>query len=149
MRKDILNKKDQILEWIQEEKSKAFIAKQLHCKPDTLNKYLNERDIKYQGNKGFKGYSKGHCIDYLSLEEYLKQSISIQSNKVRKKILEEGLKPHKCECCGLTTWMGKPIPLELHHKDGVKTHNELNNYDLLCPNCHALTDTYRVKNIKL
>ena len=45
--KDILDKKDQILEWIQEEKSKAFIAKQLNCKPDTLNKYLNEMGIKY------------------------------------------------------------------------------------------------------
>ena len=42
--------------------------------------------------------------------------------------------------------MGYPIPLELHHKDGDRTHNELNNYELLCPNCHALTDSYRGKN---
>ena len=148
MRKDILDKKDQILQWIQEEKPKSFIARQLNCKPDTLNHYLNQMEIKYQGNRGTKGYPKGHYSCYLTLDEYLKQSTNIQSNKVKKKILEEGLKPYKCECCELTTWMGEPIPLELHHKDGDKTHNELSNYELLCPNCHALTDTYRGKNIK-
>lgn len=60
--------------------------------------------------------------------------------------MEEGIKPHQCECCKMTEWLGQPIPLELHHKDGNKNHNELSNYELLCPNCHALTDTYRGKN---
>jgi predicted HNH restriction endonuclease len=41
----------------------------------------------------------------------------------------------------------KPIPLELHHKDGNRYNNSLNNLMLLCPNCHALTDNYRAKNI--
>lgn len=44
--------------------------------------------------------------------------------------------------------MGQPIPLELHHKDGNKNHNELSNYELLCPNCHAFTDSYRGKNCR-
>lgn len=83
----------------------------------------------------------------MSLDEYLKNSTDIQSNKVRKKLLAEGLKDYKCECCGNSEWMGKPIPLELHHKDGDKNHNELSNYELLCPNCHAFTDSYRGKNV--
>jgi hypothetical protein len=33
--------------------------------------------------------------------------------------------------------------LELHHKDGDRTNNILSNIELLCPNCHALTDNYR------
>ena len=28
------------------------------------------------------------------------------------------LRGHKCEVCGLTEWMGNPIPLEVHHIDG-------------------------------
>ena len=32
MRSDILEKKDQILIWIEENKSKSFIAKELGCK---------------------------------------------------------------------------------------------------------------------
>ena len=82
----------------------------------------------------------------MNLVEYLEKSQDIQSNKVRKKLLEEGYKTHKCECCDLTEWMGKPIPLELHHKDGDRNNNTIENYELLCPNCHAFTDSYRGKN---
>jgi 5-methylcytosine-specific restriction endonuclease McrA len=62
--------------------------------------------------------------------------------------LQEGIKPYCCENCGLSTWLGNPIPLELHHIDGDKTNNTLENFQLLCPNCHALTDSYRGKNVK-
>ena len=41
------------------------------------------------------------------------------------------------------TWMGKPIPLELHHINCNNQDNRLENLLLLCPNCHALTDGYR------
>ena len=144
MRSDILEKKSQILIWIDENKSKAFIAKELGCKQETLNKYLEKMGIEYAGNQSGKGQPKRK--PKMTLEDYLENSEDIQTNKVRKKILEEGLKPHRCECCGLEEWMGKPIPLELHHKDGNRHHNELENYELLCPNCHAFTDSYRGKN---
>ena len=144
MRSDILEKKSQILIWIDENKSKALIAKELGCKQETLNKYLEKMGIEYAGNQSGKGQPKRK--PKMTLEDYLENSEDIQTNKVRKKILEEGLKPHRCECCGLEQWMGKPIPLELHHKDGDRHHNELENYELLCPNCHAFTDSYRGKN---
>ena len=144
MRSDILEKKSQILIWIDENKSKAFIAKELGCKQETLNKYLEKMGIEYAGNQSGKGQPKRK--PKMTLEDYLENSEDIQTNKVRKKILEEGLKPHRCECCGLEQWMGKPIPLELHHKDGDRHHNKLENYELLCPNCHAFTDSYRGKN---
>ena len=56
------------------------------------------------------------------------------------------LRGYKCECCNNIEWMGKPIPLELHHIDGDNTNNTLENLKLLCPNCHAQTDNYRSKN---
>jgi hypothetical protein len=65
------------------------------------------------------------------------------------------LKPHlikergrKCEKCNLTTWNDHKIPLEIHHKDGDRTNNNLKNLILLCPNCHALTKFYRGRNVK-
>lgn len=42
--------------------------------------------------------------------------------------------------------MGQPIPLELDHIDGNHQNNALQNLRLLCPNCHALTPTFRDKN---
>ena len=48
-----------------------------------------------------------------------------------------------CENCRLTEWQGHQIPLEIHHINGINTDNRLENLQLLCPNCHALTDNYR------
>lgn len=50
---------------------------------------------------------------------------------------------HKCEHCGLCEWCGKPITLEIHHIDGDRTNNSLENLVLLCPNCHSFTDNWR------
>lgn len=57
------------------------------------------------------------------------------------------LRGHKCESCGLEEWKGRLIPLEVHHIDGDELNSELNNLQILCPNCHALTDNYKGKNI--
>ena len=56
------------------------------------------------------------------------------------------LRGHKCECCENSEWNNCPIPLEVHHKDGDKLNNELDNLELLCPNCHAQTENWRGKN---
>ena len=69
-----------------------------------------------------------------------------QHNKLRKKLIKHGVKDASCETCGVRQWMGKPAPIELDHIDGDKWNNELSNLRILCPNCHAQTDTYRGKN---
>lgn len=35
------------------------------------------------------------------------------------------------------------VPLEIHHKDGDYINNDESNLELLCPNCHSLTNTYK------
>ena len=57
------------------------------------------------------------------------------------------LKKHICEKCGLTeTWNELPITLTLHHVDGNKKHNNIENLEILCPNCHSQTFNYSGKN---
>lgn len=144
MRTDILERKAEIEQWIKEGQSKAYMARQLNCNPKTINPILERLGLTYSGNMSGKGLSKNRSK--LTLMEYLATSKDIQSNKVRIKLLEEGLKEHQCECCGLTTWLDNPIPLELHHKDGNRHNNTIENFALLCPNCHAFTESYRGKN---
>ena len=52
------------------------------------------------------------------------------------------LRGRKCERCGLTEWLGKPINLEIHHIDGDRLNNSLDNLELLCPNCHSYTKNF-------
>lgn len=66
--------------------------------------------------------------------------------RLRNRLIEFGLKEAKCESCGLAEWLGKNIPLELHHANGVNNDHRLANLQLLYPNCHALTESYRGKN---
>ena len=145
MRTDILERKEEIEQWIAEGKTKAQMARELGCNPKTINPVLERLGLCYDGNRGCKGLSKPNGRE-MSLLEYLEKSIDIQSNKVRRKLLEEGYKEHRCECCGLAEWLEEPIPLELHHKDGNHFNNDLDNFQLLCPNCHAKTSSYRGKN---
>lgn len=64
------------------------------------------------------------------------------SSKTKEVLLIHNLKENKCEICGCTEWQGKPITLQLHHKNGNPFDDRLENLQILCPNCHSQTDTY-------
>lgn len=93
-----------------------------------------------QGHSKNLGKVKTETIRYLTNE------VKITSHKLRERLLHDGIFEYKCCCCGLSEWLGEPIPLELHHIDGNKNNNILENLELRCPNCHYFTDTYKTKN---
>jgi hypothetical protein len=64
------------------------------------------------------------------------------SGRLRGRLIRSGLKEARCEMCGLTEWRGSPIQLELDHIDGNRSNNSLSNLRMLCPNCHAQTETW-------
>lgn len=67
------------------------------------------------------------------------------TDRTRRNILIR-LHGNKCWSCGLSEWMGSKMPVELEHKDGNSDNNSEGNLSLICPNCHALTPTYKGKN---
>ena len=70
------------------------------------------------------------------------------SHSLRLKLISEEVKEHRCESCGLDTWLGQPIQLELDHIDGNNKNNELSNLRILCCNCHAQTPNWRGRKLK-
>ena len=55
---------------------------------------------------------------------------------------------HKCEKCNGAEWLGLPMPIQLHHKNGKKKDCRRKNLELLCANCHTQTDNWTSKNSK-
>ena len=125
----------------------AQAAKSINV-PFTTFKRWSEFYGVYAPNQGSSGVVKGSYKNRIPTEDILKGlHPQYNSNRLRKHLLEEGLKEHKCESCEHTEWLGVPIPLELEHIDGNPTNHMWDNIELLCPNCHALTETYRGRNI--
>jgi hypothetical protein len=81
------------------------------------------------------------------IAEYLVEGRLVPTSLLRCRLLEEGVFDQLCQRCGRREWNGQPIPLELDHLNGDRTDNRLKNLRVLCPNCHAQTDTYRGRNI--
>ena len=79
------------------------------------------------------------------IERHLKLGIPF-GRLVRERLFSLGIKQYKCECCGLTEWRGKPIQIQVHHINGNRNDNRLENLQVLCPNCHAQTENYQAKN---
>lgn len=84
-----------------------------------------------------------------SLDDILVENSEYKNaTTLKNRLVKEGIKENKCENpeCGICEWHGRPISLQIHHINGVHSDNRLENILLLCPNCHAQTDTYAGKN---
>ncbi|MBV9957938.1 MAG: HNH endonuclease [Acidobacteria bacterium] len=120
--------------------SKRSIFKRLHCNNETLDQALLILGIDYKGNRGGKGYKR--ATNKKPLAEFLKRGSAATIKRLKPRLIEEGLKQARCELCLRRTWRGQLIPLDLHHKNGDPKDNRLENLELLCPNCHRMTENW-------
>jgi DNA-binding transcriptional ArsR family regulator len=83
----------------------------------------------------------------MPLEQLLVAGPRRNRGHLKRRLFDAGIKERRCESCGLREWRGLPIPLALHHVNGDRHDNRLENLQILCPNCHGLTDTWAGRNI--
>lgn len=84
-----------------------------------------------------------------NLEEYLTlDGPYIKTFKLKQKLLAAGLLVNKCSICGQgPEWSGRPLVLQLDHKNGNNRDNRIENLRIICPNCHTQTDTFTGRNL--
>jgi hypothetical protein len=82
----------------------------------------------------------------IPIEELLVRGRRTGRDHLKGRLINAGLKEKRCELCGIDSWMGKPLNVQLHHKNGDGTDNRLPNLQFLCPNCHSQTETYGGRN---
>lgn len=98
-------------------------------------------------NESLVGTSaKKYCSQ--TCQHIFKADTAIRLNKASSIVCKRWLIYHdpSCSICHRFSWNQRRIPLELDHVDGNYKNNLLENLRLLCPNCHAQTNTYKGKN---
>ena len=102
-------------------------------------------------------YCSNKCQQEYEYKQYIKQYKSDNSiakstkwgqipKQLRRYIFEKY--ENKCCKCGWSKInpYTQTLPLEIDHIDGNSENNSEDNLQLLCPNCHSLTSTYRGAN---
>ncbi len=146
--------KEQLESLCQDSYSYSDVLRKLGIQPIgsnfvTIKKYIEkyEIDISHFTHRGWRKNKQGEDVAIVPLEEICKENTHFQCNQLKKRLIAANIFKNECACCGLTNeWQGKPITLELHHKNGNHFDNRIENLQILCPNCHSQTDTFRTRN---
>lgn len=86
-----------------------------------------------------QGWRKGKKFGYsYPIEDYLDNKRFIPSDRLKKRLFEEGIKEKRCESCSLTEWLGEEVVFELDHINNNHYDNRLINLKINCPNCHSI-----------
>lgn len=83
-------------------------------------------------------------LDQILIED----SIYLGIAYLKVRLIKDGLLKYECYECGISTWKGKKLSLQLDHINGTHNDHRIENLRLLCPNCHSQTETFCGKNIK-
>jgi predicted nucleic acid-binding Zn ribbon protein len=91
-------------------------------------------------------YCSFKCQSLFRLKEVAKKiecGENVSSSSLRKYLMLKY--DSKCQKCGwgVQNPTSGTVCLDMHHADGNANNNVLSNVEILCPNCHSLTDTYK------
>ena len=108
---------------------KQIKHKNQYCSQKCQHEYKYKESVQKWKNGELSGTVKDGAAEFI--KKYIKEKYNNQCCK--------------CGWHEINPSTGK-IPVEIHHVDGDYTNNKEENLELLCPNCHSLTPTYKALN---
>lgn len=136
-------------------KSCGCLNKNLSKESNCLNcgTSLNKNQFKYCSNKCQLDFQRKEKVKQIfngeisGLKNATNSSPKIKDNLRLFMLEKSNYCCEKCGCNWINPYSGKTI-LEIHHIDGNRNNNLENNLQVLCPNCHAMTENYKGLNVK-
>lgn len=133
---------------VKESLSVADVCRKLGLKPNggnngNIKKQLLKHNIDISHFVG-RSFNKGKIsTKKKKWEDILSNTGKSQHGwKLKRAMLEAGVK-EECFICKVgTTWCGGELVLQVDHYLGNNTDHRLENLRLLCPNCHSQTPTF-------
>ena len=126
-------------------KGKKKIAICLNCGKEFFTNGVSNR--KYCCLKCQREYEyKQYIAQWKSGTTSGEKGIGQVSNFVRRYLMDKY--NNSCQRCGwneVNPYTGL-VPLQIHHINGDCTNNREENLQLLCPNCHSLTENFGILN---
>ena len=109
----------------------------LNCNNEINGRY----NRKYCSNKCQNDKTQKDILNKVQNEEFDKLGNKASIDRTSKKYLIKtyGEKCMKCGWDEVNEWT-KKVPIELNHIDGNPENHSLDNLELICPNCHSLTE---------
>lgn len=106
----------------------------LYCGNDIPNRNI------YCNNKCQSKYKTKQRYNLVIEERFdeIGNKASIDRLTKRYLIFLHGEKCMKCDWNKINPWT-KKVPIELNHIDGNPENHKIKNCELICPNCHSLT----------
>lgn len=90
-----------------------------------------DKRLEYKANRSEFSWDKAFCY-----------GSSIVNGMLFKRLVLSGKREYKCEECGCSSWNGKPLRLQLDHKNGDRVDCREENLAIVCANCHSQTSTF-------
>lgn len=127
------------------------------------NKTVFKTVCKCCGKISYSSYPKIYCslkchhqytwLEKVKIIEARGEFTSVQNGATKGETHRQEVKRYltekhgyRCSICGLSEWMGQPIPLVVDHIDGNPTNHKIDNFRLVCGNCDMQLPTYKSKN---
>lgn len=150
--------KEEFVEAVKSSKTIAEILRKLclAVRPGnytTIHKYIKKWEIDFSHWEPQK-ISTEKLVQFrinnrIDTQNLLVENSEYSRTNLKKRLVKEGFLKYCCCKCGLTSWQGEDISLQLDHINGINDDNRIENLRLLCPNCHSQTTNFNRKGGKV